>query len=29
VEIVGIDVEEPAAKVRPYMQQMKMTYPIA
>src|SRR5262245_43222717 len=28
VEIVGIDVEEPAAKLRPYVQQMKMTYPI-
>ena len=28
VEIVGIDVEEPVEKVRPYVQQMKMTYPI-
>jgi thiol-disulfide isomerase/thioredoxin len=28
VEIVGIDIEEPVEKVRPYVEQMKITYPV-
>lgn len=28
LEIVGIDIEEPGEKVRPYVEQMKITYPV-
>ena len=28
VEIVGIDIEEPVEKVLPYVEQMKITYPV-
>jgi thiol-disulfide isomerase/thioredoxin len=28
VEIVGIDIEEPVEKVRPYVEQLKITYPV-